>query len=143
MSSWVCPDETINRIVTYLYHQIDSRDSIIGKIKEITGLDVRHFDEAEKFGFLLRELNLRGTGQRYDTDRTKTMNDFGVKEYGGFRELEASKVQVLKSIHCLHYQCAEGDTDEQPLFKLLDEICDILANDIVMSSPEYDKAKWE
>jgi hypothetical protein len=141
MSSWVCPDKTINRIVTYLHNLKDSW--ITSKILKETGFDVHIEEQAEKFAIALRELNLRGTGQRYDTDRAKTIDSFQVKEYAGFRIELASPIQVLKSIHCLHYQCCEGDTDEQPLYKLLDEIGNYVANEIVSASPEYNQAEWE
>lgn len=141
MSSWICPDKTINRVVSYLHNLRDAW--ITSKILKEMKLDVHIREQAEQFAIALRELNIRGTGQRYGTSRHATMEQFEAEEYKGFRNELASPVQVFKSISCLHYQCSEGDTDKQPLFKLLDEIGNYVANEIVRASPEYNQAEWE
>ena len=59
-----------------------------------------------------------------------------------FKGAEASNIQVLKSMRCLSYQCAEGNIPDMQLYKMLDELIELLKNFIIDSLSEYEKAEW-
>ena len=56
--------------------------------------------------------------------------------------LAKQKHQLLKTINCVLYQCAEGNDPDEPLFKLLESARDGLSRDIAEGSEEYEKARW-
>lgn len=51
--------------------------------------------------------------------------------------------QMIKSVGCLLYQCSEGNIPNRKLYKELKKVKNDLAMHIVMTSPEYTKAKSE
>ena len=51
-------------------------------------------------------------------------------------------VQALKSMHCLRYQCNEGDVPDSALYKWLTRQIGELADDLIMATPEYNAAEW-
>jgi hypothetical protein len=54
-----------------------------------------------------------------------------------------STIQAYKSLQCLSYQCCEGNVPDNPLYKLLEEIENAMARQIVSDLAEYDKAEWD
>lgn len=52
-----------------------------------------------------------------------------------------SRIQLIKSLHCLHYQCDE--MEDRPLYKLLERVITYTANAILCEMPEYKAALWE
>ena len=57
-----------------------------------------------------------------------------------------SRMQFLKSLQCLGYQCSEGDVGEKCFVeerKMLDEYIANVTSAIVSDLPEYNNAKWE
>lgn len=53
-----------------------------------------------------------------------------------------SDIALLKALHCLLYQCNEGEIPKCEFYQAIASICGDLANKIVMELPEYDKASW-
>lgn len=51
-------------------------------------------------------------------------------------------IQAHKSATCLHYQCCEGDIADRPLTKALEEFCQLVAEDVLVQSEEWQTAKW-
>jgi hypothetical protein len=83
-------------------------------------------------------LNLAAVEDRYGDLAAGTMCDRSYK----FRSVHASKVQVIKSLSCWLYQCAEGEIDQDPLFKLMEGYKGELAMDFVRCLPEWESANW-
>ena len=51
-------------------------------------------------------------------------------------------MEQFKAIHCLLYQCCEGNVPNSPLYDELNHAAGELAHRIVQDLPEYDKASW-
>lgn len=122
MSAYIVPAYTIHRIVTY----ITKKD-----VQLSTPFGCKTPDE---IGQALWALNHRAVNQRYN-ERTRT------PAYN-FTEVPESKVQVLKAMQNLSYQCSEGDCPNRKLYKDLQQVIGSLACDIVSDSKEWDKAEW-
>jgi hypothetical protein len=59
------------------------------------------------------------------------------------RDYALTFTQVLKSLNCWLYQCADGDVSKQALFKFFNDLVEkFLVRKIVYSLPEYEKAVW-
>lgn len=50
--------------------------------------------------------------------------------------------QALKSLHCLQYQCSEGNVPETDLFDELSRVIGKVAGVIAEMLPEYEAAEW-
>jgi hypothetical protein len=55
----------------------------------------------------------------------------------------SDKYQALKSMHCLRYQCDEGDVPDSNMYKILDNIIRNWESYIIDSLPEYERARWD
>lgn len=60
-----------------------------------------------------------------------------------FKPVNPKKIQQLKSLQCLIYQCTEGKIPETALYHELVERANELAHSIVHDLPEYDQAAWD
>lgn len=94
-------------------------------------------ESAKKIAQALYDLNVRAVNYRYnkndDTEFTAFKNKMPIN----------NKFQLLKSLHCLIYQCSEGNIPNDPLYKRLETISSCIAIDIVKNLPEYDAAAWD
>lgn len=147
MSAFVVEAETIDRIVTWIDGPL-YRDSryLYGEWAKAMGHEftrdeqwgVEHIVYVPNLGSIIGQrllaMNVAAVNARYDEHE-------GPDPYDS-RMRPATKVQVLKSLQCLHYQCSEGDVPTWPLYKLLDETISYLAQAIVSGMPEYEKAAW-
>ncbi len=138
MSAFMVADETINRVVYWLYWEVTKCQWLRDKLEKVSGIDTTTYDWAEALGKAMFALNIAGVNDRY-----------GDGEAGKFRELNyryqpahGSEIQVLKSLQCWKYQCSEGDVPETPLYQFFEEVEHHVALQIVMGLPEYKKATW-
>ena len=60
-----------------------------------------------------------------------------------YQYTEATMIQVFKSVQCLLYQCSEENVPNQPLYKFLEELENLIARHIISEMPEYEKAQWD
>jgi hypothetical protein len=58
-------------------------------------------------------------------------------------DIRAWRIEHVKSLQCLIYQCSEGDIDQRPLYKALRKKEHETLAEIVRSLPEYDAAEWD
>jgi hypothetical protein len=73
------------------------------------------------------------------------------QRYGGavltpayrYRATTATRIQQLKALHCLIYQCAEGDVPETVLFAEMQARAAALEHAIIHELPEYQAAEWD
>lgn len=109
-------------------------------------------DEADETGAALWRLNAEAIRQRYPRDpemlREAEQAEFTSRTWRWspiFPKDRAGRVAALKALHCLRYQCAEGDiSDATELgYKLLGRAISNLANLIVRELPEYDAVPWD
>jgi len=147
MSSFMCEDKTVNRIISFLvYDKIGKEAHKI--IKKVTGIDleIKGSDEIYEaqvnlFGVKLRDLNIKALNERYG-DNIEELNE--QYPFNGFdwKAETPSRMQMLKSLGCFTYQCNEGNIDKTAIFKMLRQIELSLAYDIITDAPEYDEAEW-
>jgi hypothetical protein len=137
MSSFIVSDETINTIASYIGFEVLKDSYIERRFKEL-GFDVREGWEktlASELLMLNREAVFQRYGKLSDTEQ-QAVNDF---EY-----ISRNRFQILKSIQCFLYQCAEGDIPEtSELYKMLRELEHKIMHEIIDSMKEYQDAKWD
>lgn len=51
-------------------------------------------------------------------------------------------IRAVKAIHCLGYQCCEGDVPQRDLYKALKLMGKEISDLIVRALPEYDEESW-
>jgi len=100
-------------------------------------------NDSQRLGDDLYTMNQEAIHQRYKEDVESIkfiakpitiMGNFG----------EQGRVQLYKSLQCLHYQCNEGDVPESnKLYELLTECISDIAHAIVRKLPQYENAKWD
>lgn len=92
-------------------------------------------DYNPSLGQKLYDLNAEAVAQRYDEspERVKFLGE----------ETPVSKMSAVKALHCLRYQCSEGDVPKKPLFKKISRAIEILSEDIVCNLPEWNNVPWD
>jgi hypothetical protein len=116
MSAFVVSPSVIDKVVGYMY-------------------DGQHQDQLTEFGKALYAMNVNAVNQRYEEN-----NEPPEYEY---RQRNCNRHETLKAMHCLHYQCSEGNVPEMALYKELEAAIGRLADDIATDAPEYDAAPWD
>lgn len=142
MSAYIVEDKTINRIVSWVDGKLQ-KDHVylFRKLLKAAEVDVTEKDWPARLGISMAILNDRAVNARYG-EATADKDREGVT-YRFRWEPTSSRIQVLKSLQCWSYQCAEGDIPEtSELYKVAEEIVGYLACNIVYDLPEYDKAAW-
>lgn len=93
------------------------------------------FEYNISLGQKLYELNAKAVAQRYEEtpERVKFTRE----------ESPVSKISAVKALHCLRYQCSEGDVPKDPLFKKISRAIEILSEDIVCNLPEWNNEPWD
>lgn len=89
----------------------------------------------KQLGDFLYDLNAEAVAQRYREPKARV-------EYVEERGLAFSKVDALKGLVCLAYQCCEGRVPETEAYKLLERAEQTLSGEIVSGLPEYQRASW-
>ena len=139
MSAFMVKDETINRVVYWLYWEVTKSQSIRDKLEQVSGIDTTSYGWSETLGKAMFDLNIAGVNDRY-----------GDEEAGKFRELHyrykpahGLPIQVLKSLQCWLYQCTEGDVVNRQLYKFFQDVVEPhLMSSIIADLPEYQAAEW-
>jgi len=134
MSAFIVENETIDNIISFLYWK--NKEIYFEHILEKKGIvEEKDFESlAEK----LLIMNIKAVDCRYGTE-----SDAGLIADYKWNDSLKNIYQTLKSIHCLLYQCSEGDVPETELFKFLMEIQHAIESKIINELPEYQQAKWE
>lgn len=60
-----------------------------------------------------------------------------------YSNASSNKIQLLKSLQCLIYQCSEGEVVKTGLYKKLVEVQNQLQDLIISDMPEYKQAVWD
>jgi hypothetical protein len=139
MSAYMVADETINRVVYWLYFEVAKYQWLRDKLEKASGIDTTSYAWAEALGQAMFQLNIAGVNDRY-----------GDGEAGKFRELDYhyqpahdSEIQVLKSLQCWLYQCREGEVVKRPLYTFFQNVVEpYLMSSIIADLPEYRAAEW-
>src|SRR5207248_10482061 len=127
------------RVVTWLKEEAEVSPTIRILLAGDGKVDLESPGWDEKLAKAMFQLNIDGVNARYgehEAEKFRPLN-FTYKPEG-----DTFLVQVLKSLQCWKYQCSEGDVPETKLYQFFEEVEHHLALQIVIRSPEYDKAKW-
>ena len=139
MSAFMVEDTTINRVVTWLKREVQRSRFTLDWLAREYNVDLTRDNWDEKLAQAMFQLNCDGVNARYGKGEAET---FRPLNFTYQPEIQYSPVQVLKSLQCWHYQCSEGDVPKTKLYQFFEEVEHHVALKIVMSLPEYDKAKW-
>lgn len=117
MSAFVVSNQTIHRCVHAL---------VYAKLA---------FEYNQPIGQKLFEMNAKAVAQRYHEEPQSVW----------FEEVNepVSKMSAVKALHCLRYQCSEGDIPQSYLFQKLSRAIEILSEDIVCNLPEWNEVPWD
>lgn len=140
MSAYIVEDVVINAIVGYLRTDRDGA-WLRHRIKE-AGFDLEDKTQAGciALGQALYNLNHRACGIRYPG--SDELPGEGAIPYIYRRMSAIERIPALKALHCLKYQCSEGDAVHDPIYKLLEDIEISWMCKIVRALPAYDRAAW-
>jgi len=87
----------------------------------------------------LNTLNSLALKVRYNEEPAPGYLYCGIK----LSETSRNKIQCLKSLQCLIYQCSEGEVVKTGLYKKLVEVQNDLQDLIIRDLPEYEQAVWD
>ena len=87
----------------------------------------------------LNSLNSLALKVRYNEEPAPGYKFCSIK----YTKASSCKIQLLKSLQCLIYQCSEGSVVETGLYKKLIEVKNDLQDLIISDMPEYKKAVWD
>lgn len=87
----------------------------------------------------LNSLNSLALKVRYNEEPSPGYKFCSIK----YTEASSCKIQLLKSLNCLIYQCSEGSVIKTGLYKKLLEVKSDLQDLIIRDLPEYEKAVWD
>ncbi len=139
MSAFVVDPETISRIVAVICGDNGNQEPY-GAMKELvvkSGWPLSTLEDEARLAQALYAMNVDAVCQRY-SDESPDNYDFG--EYRALAGVP--RAQALKSMDCYLYQCYEGDVPKRALFKLIEQVRDMLGLAIARSLPAYENAEW-
>ncbi|MFW6282960.1 MAG: hypothetical protein ACOC1P_02815 [Minisyncoccales bacterium] len=142
MSSFLMDMQSLSNLANWFYFENNTHGTFKMCKKNILdflqGHKIKHTQENwdKVFAELLYKNNCYALNQRYGDD----LNKFPEFEYKDPKKINI--FQVLKSVQCWLYQCAEGDAEKKPIYKLMQDIEKILLNTIVSGLEGYKEAKW-
>lgn len=159
MSAFVCRDKTINGIVFKLYSRINfdkdqelkkelvkcgygvAKNIKIGKGKLQYTIKKYFLSDGweHQLGQDLFDLNCEAVNARYGKNQAKEFRPLDYK-YG---IVDCTLPQALKNLHCLQYQCREGDVPSKKLYKLLEKINHCWCYKLATNNPDYQMARWD
>lgn len=108
-------------------------------------------------GKILITMNIRALVARYPgIVDTQELADYmaDLEAYEFEEDKTASEVQLLKSLNCWLYQCCEGTVDEEPDYKKLEKLSELMTEQLSKGRtkfsfgeqrpfvPGYDEAEW-
>ncbi len=147
MSAYIVDDETINRIVAGLSWASEFGEWDRPLPKPTSKKLNLVYAGPDAFGNILRNMNAEAVSSRYPNDNPDELpgpvDSNGKNSPYQYHQVEPpSPVQMVKSLQCYLYQCAEGNVPENNLYKALDAYVSELCIHIVTNSAEYSTAKW-
>jgi hypothetical protein len=137
VSSFIVEEETINRIVTFLYDHFLKTDILSSMTKAVLkeyDISVESIPECTFLANAFLYMNKLAVDDRYSENNLLSALKF--------KRIESNEIQVLKSMQCLQYQCSEGDVPKLPMYKCLNRLIGVLESHIISELPEYNQATW-
>jgi hypothetical protein len=136
MSAFIVSETCMNRVVTAALFHSNSPSFCGIPIPEYPEPDCK---EGSTIGKVLYALNRAAVRSRYPDKR-----EFATvpKRYR-YGRADDPKAALLKAIHCLIYQCSEGNVPKRDEYRELAWLASNLAESIVRDMPEYRSADWD
>jgi len=138
MSAFMVNTNVMAKVVTAILLNLDTFDGESTHRTALLAAPTHAQKEASsKIGRKLFLMNRRALHARYVCSDDNPLPQFVFERWA-----DATPVEQFKAIHCLLYQCAEGNVPESPLYDELNRAAGELAQRIVQDLPDYDKASW-
>lgn len=137
MSSFIVSKECMQDIIYNLYwnHEFNEWYRVL---KNHGYTESKDFDRLyQEFYIMNRNAVIQRYNEKEDSEYIKLPEN--INWDGGKQD----KLQALKSMKCLRYQCSEGNVPESKTFKLLEEIINAWEDYIIEKIPEYEIARWD
>jgi len=136
MSSHIVEDETLNNILSWVHY---SKNDVWLKDKleslfEKHDIDLDNHEHLQKLFNTMKKLNCDATGERYNDENPVLLTSLKLQMVCPY--------QAIKSLRCWIYQCSEGEFHKTIIYKLFEELKNIIALKIVEDNPTYENAKW-
>jgi hypothetical protein len=137
MSAYIVSTEVMNTVVNAIMAEFHKPHRYR---REFAGVDLSLPDAEQQLAARLYAMNQAAVIARYpDTHAEGGYSE--IPEYR-FRMQVVRALHAHKAISCLLYQCTEGTVPASPLYRELEEFKQQLAERIVTSLPEWEKAPW-
>jgi hypothetical protein len=140
MSSYIVHDETINRVVSFLYTKTLA-DAHYWPFRPLgdAGYSVDTKEDRQALAKKMFALNVAATRGRYP-DNFDEMWSVILFDYAPVPPVGI--IQTLKSLECWLYQCAEGDIPQSDLYQLFESVANRLRCEIIHEMPKWKAAHW-
>ena len=141
MSAYVVDDETINKIVSYLYVNANWADSrICWNASQLVKMGYVLTDDAScsELAYKMFDMNVAAVQERYGEADGE---GFPLPTFK-YQFTPASQIEVIKALKAWKYQCTEGRVPNLALYEAMTEVHSLLCIDFVEQTEEYEAATW-
>ena len=139
MSAFMVNTNVMAKVVTAILqhtNQFASIDTLRGRLVDDPLTDAQK-EAGTKIGRGLFLMNRRALCARYGRGEHLRLPEFVFEKWA-----DATPVEQFAAMRCLLYQCCEGNVPRSRLYTELNAAAGELAQRIVQSLPEYDRAPW-
>lgn len=138
MSAYIVDDETINKIVSYLYAKANGPDSTAYPGLDKMGYNLLNPVDLERLAHLMFSLNVDAIQARYGEAEGE---GFPLPDFK-YVFTPATQIEVIKALECWKYQCTEGNIPKSELYKAMVQTHYLLCADYIHRLGEYEDAPW-
>jgi hypothetical protein len=137
MSAFMVNSNVMAKVVTAILLNLDTFDGeSTCRVKLLAAPTDEQKEAGTKIGRKLFLMNRRALRARYGCSGDRLV-EFLFEKWA-----DATPVEQFRAIHCLLYQCSEGNVPNSPPYDELNRAAGELAQRIVQDLPEYEKASW-
>lgn len=141
MSAYIVDDDTINKIVSYLFAKASGPDpSIHWKNTKLfkMGYDLSSSSSCYELAHKMFDMNVVAVNQRYGEGEAEKFRPLDFK----YQFVAATQIEVIKALKAWKYQCTEGCVPDLALYQAMTEVHSLLCIDFVEQTEEYEAASW-
>lgn len=139
MSAWIVSKENIDRVITALLILEKEHPSLPSPVPELSLIKAQ--EDVHGLGTQLWKINEEAVKQRYGRPYKDLPGSRVVRYEFGYSG--GDPYQLIKSIHCLGYQCSKGDIPETDLYKALRKLEERFEAYLVRTDERYKNADWD
>ena len=140
MSAFVVDDETINKVVSYIYSKANAPDSSISwKETKLYKMGYDVFSEpCIELAQKMFNLNVAAVNARYGEGKAEKFRPLDFKYWNA----PAPLIQVIKALETWKYQCTEGKISDYALYKAMVELHCLFCIEALRQTDEYKASPW-